>query len=481
MYRAEMLYIGILAIIMVLYLFTFNYKKGEPGVCRKGKYKYWFLCGMSMFIVDKIRKNKRHSGKRKISEKLQRLHIKDMVAEEEYIYTVDKVSLIIMFFSIIIFLGLAFNVGNSGRQKRIMQLDRPDYGQVPEEYLLEAQNGTEKETIHIVVKQKEYKEEEIEKIMEDSYKDIVKTMLGKNKSLSEIYSNLVFDSDYGKEGISLSWGTDNPDVIGYAGEVYRQKCDIDLKVYLTMSFAGITRTYDIDVTVKAAQQTDSMAGKVQEAVDSYDNYADRITLPKELNGNNIYYFQALEQTNIPFVVVAIIVSAVIYFVKDKDVDKELEIRKKQMENDYSEIVSKLMLFNSAGMSIRTAWQRILEDYDKYGKKRGKRYAYEEMRLAENKMKSGVSEGEAYHDFGRRCNIHNYIKLASILEQNLVKGTKGMRQLLEYEVHEAFEERKRTAKKHGDEAGTKMLLPMAIMLVISILIVILPSFLSMGMI
>ena len=332
-----------------------------------------------------------------------------------------------------------------------------------------------------MVKQKEYKEEEIEKIMEDSYKDIVKTMLGKNKSLSEIYSNLVFDSDYGKEGISLSWGTDNPDVIGYAGEVYRQKCDIDLKVYLTMSFAGITRTYDIDVTVKAAQQTDSMAGKVQEAVDSYDNYADRITLPKELNGNNIYYFQALEQTNIPFVVVAIIVSAVIYFVKDKDVDKELEIRKKQMENDYSEIVSKLMLFNSAGMSIRTAWQRILEDYDKYGKKRGKRYAYEEMRLAENKMKSGVSEGEAYHDFGRRCNIHNYIKLASILEQNLVKGTKGMRQLLEYEVHEAFEERKRTAKKHGDEAGTKMLLPMAIMLVISILIVILPSFLSMGMI
>lgn len=481
MYSVEMLYAGILAVIIVLYLLTLNYKKNRLGVCRKGKYKYWFLCGLSMFVVDKVRKNKRYSGKRNLSEKLKRLYIKDMVDEEEYIYTVDKVSLMIIFFSAIVVLGLIFTAVNSERRSGITQLDRPDYGQMPEEYLLEAQNGTEKETIHIVVKEKIYKKEEIEKTLEESYEDVVKIMLGQNQSLSELSSNLVFDSEYGKEGVSLSWGTDNPDVIGYDGEIYRQKQDTDLTIYLTMSFAGIARTYDIAVTVKAAEQTNSIGGKVQEIVDSYDNFSDKVILPKELNGNNIYYFQTLEQIHIPFVLAAIIVSVVIFFIKDKDVDKELENRKKQMENDYSEIVSKLMLFNFAGMNIRTAWKRILEDYDRHGKEGGKRYAYEEMRLTENKMKSGISEEEAYHDFGKRCNIHNYIKLGSILEQNLIKGTKGMKELLEYEVHEAFDERKRIAKKHGDEAGTKLLLPMTIMLIISILIVILPSFFSMGMI
>ena len=54
----------------------------------------------------------------------------------------------------------------------------------------------------------------------------------------------------------------------------------------------------------------------------------------------------------------------------------------------------------------------------------------------------------------------------------------MRGLLEYEVHEAFENRKMLAKKRGDEAGTKMLLPMIIMLAIAIVIIIVPSFLTM---
>ena len=56
---------------------------------------------------------------------------------------------------------------------------------------------------------------------------------------------------------------------------------------------------------------------------------------------------------------------------------------------------------------------------------------------------------------------------------------GLSEILESEVNDAYEERKALARKKGEEAGTKLLLPMGIMLVISMAIIIIPAFLSMG--
>ena len=64
------------------------------------------------------------------------------------------------------------------------------------------------------------------------------------------------------------------------------------------------------------------------------------------------------------------------------------------------------------------------------------------------------------------------------EQNLNKGTRGMQQLLKKEVEDAFEERKRIARKKGEEAGTKLLIPMVMMLAVVIAIVAVPALMSM---
>ena len=68
----------------------------------------------------------------------------------------------------------------------------------------------------------------------------------------------------------------------------------------------------------------------------------------------------------------------------------------------------------------------------------------------------------------------------MLTQNLRKGSKGLSELLRAEADQAFEERKAAAKKRGEEAGTKLLLPMFMMLSMVLLIVIVPAFLSIQM-
>jgi hypothetical protein len=48
-----------------------------------------------------------------------------------------------------------------------------------------------------------------------------------------------------------------------------------------------------------------------------------------------------------------------------------------------------------------------------------------------------------------------------------------------ESRNAFEERKQTARKQGEEAGTKLLLPMMLMMGIVLVIIILPAYFSFG--
>jgi hypothetical protein len=72
----------------------------------------------------------------------------------------------------------------------------------------------------------------------------------------------------------------------------------------------------------------------------------------------------------------------------------------------------------------------------------------------------------------------YRKFGTILSQNLRKGTKGMRELLQRESEEAFEERKALAKRRGEEAGTKLLFPMFLMLGTIMFMIIVPAFMSM---
>ncbi len=94
-----------------------------------------------------------------------------------------------------------------------------------------------------------------------------------------------------------------------------------------------------------------------------------------------------------------------------------------------------------------------------------------------RIRNGRPEGQAYTEFGRRCGTYPYIKFGNILEQNLKQGIAGISRALEREMTDALEARKNLALKRGEEAQTKLLLPMFLMLGIVLVILLVPAFLS----
>lgn len=146
-----------------------------------------------------------------------------------------------------------------------------------------------------------------------------------------------------------------------------------------------------------------------------------------------------------------------------------------MQLDYPEIVSRLSLYMGAGIGTRKAWERIVADYAKKGEPDPERHAaYEEMKTALREMQNGVTESAAYERFGTRCRMPAYLKLGTLLSQNLRKGTRNLADLLKEESREAFEDRKALAKRIGEECESRLLLPMMMMLLTILIMIMYPA-------
>ena len=136
----------------------------------------------------------------------------------------------------------------------------------------------------------------------------------------------------------------------------------------------------------------------------------------------------------------------------------------------------MTLLLSAGMTTRMAWHKIAADYKdniEHGKA-VRRPVYDEICKTDYNIQAGISELKAYEQFGKRCDTREYMKLAALLQTNIRKGTKELRRLLEEETADAFEKRKNLAKIKGEEATTKLLMPMMMMLMIVMAIIMIPA-------
>ncbi len=68
----------------------------------------------------------------------------------------------------------------------------------------------------------------------------------------------------------------------------------------------------------------------------------------------------------------------------------------------------------------------------------------------------------------------------LLSQNLMKGSKDLIISLENEEEAAFEMKKQRAIRAGEEASTKLLLPMSGMLFIVIVVLVIPAVLQINL-
>lgn len=171
-----------------------------------------------------------------------------------------------------------------------------------------------------------------------------------------------------------------------------------------------------------------------------------------------------------------VIAVLLYVSRLEKQKKKLQEQRRKLKLDYPEIVGNMAVFVSAGMPIKYAWNKISA---RYSTKRNEKEhpGFELFVTGTKRMADGESERSVYHALAGNAGIIEYGRLSRLLVQNLEKGSRALAPLLEDETEAAFVERKRMALKSGEEAGTKMLFPMMLMMGVVMAIVMTPALLN----
>lgn len=160
------------------------------------------------------------------------------------------------------------------------------------------------------------------------------------------------------------------------------------------------------------------------------------------------------------------------YLPDKELKSKVNKRRIDIRMDFPEFINKLVLLINAGMTVQKAWEKASLGSGKDTP------LYRELNTALQDIKAGKPEHIAYEEFAKRCRTPEITRFISVVLQNIRKGNSELVPVLRVFSAECWEMRKNTAKRYGEEASTKMLLPMVLMLLAVLLIAGMPAILSL---
>lgn len=400
----------------------------------------------------------------------------------------DKRQVICVSLGIILALAVTFVEKQDTVLTKGNGLERNTYGQgeTQQEILVEGLLA-KKVPLAVRIGERRYTKEEAADAIHMAAEELSAQIAGGNESLEQVQSRLELVTWLDKYGISVRWQPDDTELISASGEVFNSGCpESGRETFLTATLKAGEYAEDYIYRVNVLPPGRTQEEKELAAFENFlmekeeeRKYSEVFILPEEFEGKTLTYSADRGRSSLMFPLLGIL-AAILLPLKDRQREQEAKKKREcQMMMDYSEILSRLVVFLGAGLPVRKAWAKIVEDYRRTEEKAGKRAAYEEMAAAYYLMQRGVPEIQAYSEFGNRCRVLPYRKLAGILEQNVKNGSKSLTPVLEAEMEAAFEQRKNLARRLGEEASTKLLLPLFMMLLIVMVMITVPAFLAFG--
>lgn len=368
-------------------------------------------------------------------------------------------------------------------QDVVTELKRPEYGRgsVQEELSMEweKKNGRkEKREILVEVEEKKLTEEEISEMFQKVKKELDDRILGANKSADQVNDSLYLPETVADFPVFIQWFCSEPGMVdgeGNLGENIPEKGKlVCLTAILTLEEKEEKYFKYVKIYPPIKTEKEELEG-ILKKTNKEDSYW--MKLPGTFRGKKILW-KMNRRNNLLGFAILIFVCPVLLLVRDKQVFREEEKREKQqMVQDYPEILNKLTLLMGAGVNLRKAMERIGGDYKRNRENKEKRKAYEMILEICQEMERGVSEKRAYEKLGEKCGVLYYKTLSALLVQHLQKGSRDMGRILEEEAGKAQEIRRQQARILGEQASTKLLIPMILMLLVVFIILVVPAWLT----
>lgn len=408
------------------------------------------------------------TNNRGVRNDLERLHPGKSGETLQKNYYVEKIRLLLLIVLAGTMLGLLLQVKlwAEGAGKQIEELERAVAGGGTKEVLLEAEVGREKEELVIEVPERRLTAQELELLF-------AQCAVGLEQWIA----------DASEANGRLSQDAELPESLdGYPFEIlWKEKEEGEVTAYLYYGDEVYRHTIFVERN-KEADEAGSLLELLRrevEAQDAKSSYKDVLTLPTHLSGEEIMWKEVKEDYSGLLMLLSMVTAAGVYFLKDKDLHEEVLEKRKNMKISYPVILNKFVLYMGAGLTVRGSFFKIALEHQDCDTQVPGMEVYEEMQYSCNELNAGISESLVYERFGRRTGLQEYARFATMLSQNLKKGNATLLARLREESEKAQLENIQYRKKIGEEAQTKLLVPMVIMMAIVMLLVMIPAFSTFG--
>lgn len=361
-------------------------------------------------------------------------------------------------------------------RKELQTLTRPAMGDADREQKLQVEIEGDRYPFSFVLRALPYGEQEQGEILEEAVQGLEGLFLKENPDCSHVTREVSMPSVYPGTDVSIEWYLDSWEYVEPDGTIRNEPLQeaVPVRVQAVLSLGDQSRAWEREIAVCPVSDPDpEQKLKMLEyrLMEAQQDGKEQVRLPDALLGESLVWYPEADDRWIWMLGLTVLAAGALIAGRRQEEDSDRKKRERSMQLAYPDIVSRLSLYMGAGISTRKAWERIVQ-----GGKSG-HPAYEEMRTALREMESGVSETEAYERFGRRCRVQSYLKLGTLLSQNLRKGTKNLSELLQEESREAFENRRALAKRMGEECESRLLFPMLLMLLTVLIIIMYPAVVS----
>lgn len=363
---------------------------------------------------------------------------------------------------------------------------RNGYGEGKKTEAYELTVNGKKETIQLEVSEREYTQEEIEVLFQKVEKKLDEIVLGENNSWDHVEKELQLVTSLEDYPVEIQWNSSAYDIVGVNGEIKEENLTsegtlVEIRGMVSYKEEAMVYIRNARVYPTTRRGTEKVLYEIQKELQNLETEtreSAQFRLPDKVAGQSVGWGK--EKQNywkyIPIIGITLLIY-LIYKEREKEKTKE-KARNEELLRDYPGLISKFTMLISTGATVKGAWEKIVQNYEAQKEQMGSRVVYEEMKRSLMEMQGGLSEVEVYERFGKRCGLTIYIKFGALLSQNLRKGSKGLSEILRMEAIQSFENRKAMARRQGEEASARLLMPMMGMLAVVFIMIMVPAFLTM---
>lgn len=344
--------------------------------------------------------------------------------------------------------------------------------------------GEELGSITVTVPERRLTLQEAQELYEEFWEAWKMEALGDNPSWQEVSVPLALAEELEGYPFTVSWRSSDYEVLSRSGAVRSLQIPASVTLTVESSFQDFSWQEELEILVvpRVLEGTELLKEQALDAYRLAEEAAagrDRVLLPGEMEGGRLAWTEVKEDRGLLLILVTAVTAAAVFFFQDRDLRRQVLKRREQMKENYPVVLNKIILYLGAGMTIRGAFQKIALDY-RNRHKGEPQPLYEEMLYACNRLQAGISESRVYEMWAARTGLQDCARLGTMLTQNLKKGNAALLTRLREEGNKALQEDLNLRKKKGEEAGTKLLVPMIMMMAIVMVLVMVPAFQGFGL-